>query len=217
MKKQLGTVVLAGALVFSFTSISAIAAGKTTAVQLVEDGRQGNGLLTGQISLVLKSDGPYYVGDTISISPGDVVIDGPLDTLKWIGTGQFDLSEAGTKTFDVSAETYFKNGKKAGLIHSSTAVYTVTVEVVEKEQAAVTVSSHKYDDYSYTESKNQNGLNFKGNVTFTLSNGETVTLEVSKNNVQLQQIEGNFVIVGYTFTSANGTVFEGSLPLPNLK
>ncbi len=217
MKKQLGTVVLAGALVFSYTSFEALAAGKSQTA--VEDGRQQNGLETGHIFLVNLTEGPYYVGDRVMLSATDVGIDGPLDTLKWFGLGEFELTEPGERTFNVSAATYFKNGKKAGLIHSTTQNYSVTINVSEKRvEEVVSVASYLYDSYRYTEIKNTQGkvigYDFRGQTTFLLSNGEKVTIDVFFNNAQQNQIDGNKNVVPYSFTSENGSEFSGHLSLP---
>jgi hypothetical protein len=213
MKKQIGLAVLATTLLFGGTSLEVLAAGKgNSAVKVTEssDGRHENGIGTGIISNLGVTEGPFYVGDSITLSAGDVVIDGPLDTLKWnvsykgknYDLGTFTLTEAGIHEFTVTATTYFKNGAKAGLVHSSTAPYVVKIEVLEVEQA-IELISVTLGNYSYKHEKNNGGqvqYDLDATATFHFSDGNSIDVAKEFNNVQAQQsISFNITYKGIEF------------------
>lgn len=208
--------VLASALVFSYSSVGALAAGISTTQ--VEDGRQQNGLETGQIGSVNITDGPYYVGDKVILSATDVVIDGPLETLQWFGLGEFELTTPGPKIFEVSAATYFKNGKYEGTIHSTTQKFIVLINVEEKVQAPVTMASYSYSNASYkvdiNPQKKTTGYDFTANVTITLSNGEEFTTNVFVKHALDKYGVSKNKVVEYDITSIDGTELKGELPIP---
>lgn len=187
MKKQVGALLVAGAVLFGGSVLPAFASGTTT----IEDGRNGNGIATGTILGVNSSEGTLFVGDTLTLTAGDIVIDGDLSTLRWEGLGSFELTTPGTHTFTVTASTYFKNGKKAGLVHSTTAPYVVTVEVKERPQAeVVTVASTELVDYTYKPVVNNGGkvqfdLTATAKIVFSDGHEEAVTRDF--NNVQPTQ------------------------------
>ncbi|OLS41323.1 hypothetical protein [Bacillus sp. MRMR6] len=199
MKKQIGLALLATTLLFGGTSLEALAAGKgNSAVKVADlsDGRNENGIGTGVISNLGVTEGPFYVGDSITLSAGDVVIDGPLDTLKWNVSykgenhdlGTFKLTEAGTHVFTVTATTYFKNGAKAGLVHSSTAPYVVRIEVLEVQE--IELVSITLKNYKYTEETNPGGhiqYDLTATAELVFSDGGTIEVERFFNNVQPPQ------------------------------
>lgn len=203
MKKQVGMTVLAASLLFVGTAdVSAAANVKSVSkFESFTDGRQANGIGTGVVEGLAFSGTDLVEGDTLSISVGGVIIDGPLDTLKWSVTDQFgntyDFGDhvlaAGTYTFTVQASTFFKNGQKAGLVHSTTAPQTVTVTVAEKVEAVdVTVVSTELVAYNYTVAKTNAhgtilGYHLDATIAFKLSNGETLYDVRHFNNVQPSQ------------------------------
>jgi hypothetical protein len=219
MKKQIGLAVLATTLLFGGTSLEVLAAGKgNSAVKVTEssDGRHENGIGTGVISNLGVTEGPFYVGDSITLSAGDVVIDGPLDTLKWnvsykgknYDLGTFTLTEAGIHEFTVTATTYFKNGAKAGLVHSSTAPFVVTVEVLEVQE--IKLVSITLKDYTYVADINPGGqvqYDLWATAVLSFSDGHTVEVERFFNNVQLTQ--------SISFSTVyNGEKYSGSIDAP---
>lgn len=212
MKKQVGMTVLAASLLFAGAAdASATTNGKTASkFESLADGRQTNGIGTGVIEGLAFSGTDLVEGETLTISVDGVVIDGPLDTLKWSITDQsgqaYDFGDhvlaAGTYTFTVQASTYFKNGQKAGLVHSTTAPQTVSVTVVEKPEAvAVSVVSAEVVAYNYTVAKTNAhgvilGYHLEATVAFKLSNGETLYDTRHFNNVQPSQSLGFSVAYG---------------------
>jgi hypothetical protein len=213
MKKQIGLALLTTTLLFGGTSLEVLAAGKgISAIKVTEssDGRHENGIGTGVISNLGVTEGPFYVGDSITLSAGDVVIDGPLDTLKWNVSykgenhdlGTFELTEAGTHVFTVTATTYFKNGAKAGLVHSSTAPYVVTINVLEEQ--GIKLVSITLKDYSYVEDMNPGGqvqYDLTATAELVFSDGGTIEVERFFNNVQPpQSISFSTIYKGVEYT-----------------
>jgi len=137
------------------------------------DGRNGNSHKNGSFD-VLISEGPYYVGETVSIAVDNLVIDGPIDTLVITGAGDVSLQDTpGLQSLVVTATTYFKNGKKAGLIHTQISK-TIEIEVIAIAKLPVATSdSAKWNghpnehntvrvDYTITIE----GKTYKGHVNF---------------------------------------------------
>lgn len=108
---------------------------------LIEDGRNGNSEKNGSFNVAI-TEGPYYVGETATITVEDVVIDGPVDTIVIRGAGEVTLpSTPGTHSLDVTATTFFKNGKKAGQIHTQIqGSIVVTVEERPSNELLVATS-----------------------------------------------------------------------------
>ncbi|MDV2887372.1 hypothetical protein RYX45_19480 [Alkalihalophilus pseudofirmus] len=159
MKKYLGVTVLATALVLSGTPADGFAQGKgnsnkaETKFAELEDGRQAKGMETGVITNVEKNQEVFYEGDQLVFTKADIEIDGPQDTLQWYVDGKpYEFGEAlnldlGENNIKLEAKTTFKNGQKAGLVHS-TALYELTITVLPKELPKATSFSSEWNTES---------------------------------------------------------------------
>ena len=207
MIKKVGALLVSGAILFGCAVVPTFAAGNT---KVVEDGRNGNGIASGTILSVYGAEGTFYVGDTLTLTAGDVIIDGDLSTLTWEGLGSFELTTPGTHTFTVTASTYFKNGKKAGEIHSTTSPYTVIIEVKEKQPQVITLKSYELSSYTYTTETNKNGkvtYNLTAIAKFVFSDGHEQYVTKEFKNVQDTQS------IGFT-VDYNDQSFEASFKAP---
>ena len=192
MKKMM-TVLLITLLLLSLGSMTVFANGKGTDRFVNQtDGRQANGLEKGSFDLNWNEQAVFETGDTLSISVGNLVIDGPIDTIKWSITDQYGthftagdqiLDTAGSFTLTVQAFTYFKNGQKAGLIHSSTVPQSISFDVVEPDDEVITGITnfdYTYRSHVFVPNDSNQGGNaqlFIGyfDITFDF-NGESVEL-----------------------------------------
>ncbi|MDQ0257003.1 hypothetical protein J2S74_004448 [Evansella vedderi] len=161
------------------------------------DGRNGNSEKNGSFDIVV-SEGPYYVGEEIIVGIENLVIDGPIDTLVINGIEEIKLpTTIGKHTVEVTATTYFKNGKKIGQIHTQISE-SITITVIEKPDSVLPVAT--------TLSSSWNGGNENNTVrvyyTITID-GQTINHHTNFNHKDreagLKEVEkdGNQFIVLY--------------------
>lgn len=183
--KKLLTGFLATALLFSM-STGVLAQPNTELV----DGRNGNSEKNGSFDVVI-TDGPYYTGEKATITVENLVIDGPMDTLVVTGDGEVVLpSTPGEYTYEVTATTFFKNGKKDGQIHTQI-TNSVTVTVVEKPSSQLPVATSLHSEWNaQTNEKNTvrvyyiitiNGVTISHHVNFNHADRATGQVEVEKD------------------------------------
>ncbi|QOY37322.1 hypothetical protein AWH56_006740 [Anaerobacillus isosaccharinicus] len=186
--KKLFTGILAAALVLSMgTGILA------TTNSEIEDGRNGNSYKNGSFDVSISS-GPYYVGETATITVSNLVIDGPMDTLVVTGDGEVTLpTTPGKHDLTVTATTYFQNGQKAGEVHT-VITQTIEIEVVEIPSNKLTIATSTSAKWN---GKNENNT---VRVQYTVTIGDTTI--TGHANFNHQDREAGSVVVekdGYTF------------------
>lgn len=156
----------------------------------LQDGRNGNSEKNGSFELVL-SEGPYYVGETATVTVANIVIDGPLDTLVVSGAGEVTLpSTPGEHNINVTATTYFKNGKKDGQIHTQI-TNSLVINVEERVSVELPVATSLKAEWNGHPNENNtvrvqytitiDGVTINHHVNFNHKDREAGVVEVEKD------------------------------------